>query len=531
MSQPFGLSCKGGLNTNLNQLEMLKQPGLATILRNFEVDPDGGYRRINGFTAYGDTRPEGANRILGIFPYALGLVVCVDTSIYYSEDGSTWIKINYNTGHSGSTEANLSSLTELNRPAQGQAQFVLMKATSDHVNHPYGTLTIATAGGDPVVHFHIDGTGPSRLFVYEELSVPSAGTYVEEHDKHLCIVDTTNAPNTVYYSKTNSDRDFAGTGSGAVTFPDKIEGIKSFRNSLFVFCENSIHRLDNINNAATLQSVQVTNNVGCISGYSIQEIGGNLVFLSPDGIRTVAGTDRIDDIELGSVSRQIQQITADVAENIDSYIITSAVLRYKSQYRLFYTTSAQEPSQALGIIGTVTPNGFEWSETKGIQALGLISYFDSTGVEKTYHGDKDGYIYNHDAGNSFLYGGVASNIDAVYQTSNLDFGDSGTRKTLKYVKVSLSPEGSCNPKLRLRYDFEDTSIPQPDEYTLDVLLPSIFGTAVFGTALFGGTNDPLIRTAVEGSGYAINFRISSNDTQAPYTVNGLYMDYMPSGRR
>jgi len=46
MSQPFGISCRGGLNTNLNQLEMLRQPGLATRLRNFEVDPDGGYRRI-----------------------------------------------------------------------------------------------------------------------------------------------------------------------------------------------------------------------------------------------------------------------------------------------------------------------------------------------------------------------------------------------------------------------------------------------------------------------------------------------------
>ena len=55
MSQPFGVSCRGGLNTNLNQLEMLRQPGLATRLRNFEVDPDGGYRRINGFTQYGST--------------------------------------------------------------------------------------------------------------------------------------------------------------------------------------------------------------------------------------------------------------------------------------------------------------------------------------------------------------------------------------------------------------------------------------------------------------------------------------------
>ena len=66
-SQPFGVSCKGGLNTNLNQFEMLAQPGVATTLENFEVDSDGGYRRINGFAPYGgddQARPNGGNTIL-----------------------------------------------------------------------------------------------------------------------------------------------------------------------------------------------------------------------------------------------------------------------------------------------------------------------------------------------------------------------------------------------------------------------------------------------------------------------------------
>ena len=67
MSQPWGYSCKGGLNVNLNQLEMLQNPGAATRLRNFEVDPDGGYRRIDGFTPFGDTKPNGSNTI----PYIL----------------------------------------------------------------------------------------------------------------------------------------------------------------------------------------------------------------------------------------------------------------------------------------------------------------------------------------------------------------------------------------------------------------------------------------------------------------------------
>ena len=83
MSQAFGFSCKGGLNTNLNQFELLTTPGAATELQNFEVDSDGGYRRINGYAAFGDARPNSSNRILGIAVYGDGLIVCSGTNIYF----------------------------------------------------------------------------------------------------------------------------------------------------------------------------------------------------------------------------------------------------------------------------------------------------------------------------------------------------------------------------------------------------------------------------------------------------------------
>ena len=535
MMQPFGLSCKGGLNTNISQFEMLAQPGVATILRNFEVDPDGGYRRINGYAPFGGgsaTRPEGTNKILGIYPYALGIVVCVDTSIYYSEDGITWLQINKDTGHGGLTEAALSGASALDRPAQGRAQFALMRNTDDHPTAQYGTLSIAT-GANAVAHFHIDGTGAGRTFTYTELSTPTNGTYIENHSRHLCVVDTVNAPSVLYYSARNDDRDFTGIGSGSVKINDTITGIKSFRDFLYIFCLNSIWRLENINNQAALTVVPVTRNVGCISGYSVQEIGGDLLFLAPDGIRTIAGTDRISDVELSSVSRQVQQVISELTSNISSFNVSSVVLRNKSQYRLFYTPpNATSISSAEGIIGTLTPNGFEWSKIQGIQAPAIVAGFDSNNEEAAYHGDNSGYIYLHDSGNSFYQEGVAQNIYAIYNTPNLDFGDVGTLKTLHYVKISISPEGTVQPTLRIRYNFESTDIPQPPDYVLaSVPLPALFGEALFGSAVFGASLDPLVRQAVQGSGDTCGFRIFSDDTNAPYTINGLYFDYLPSGRR
>ena len=533
MSQPFGFSCRGGLNTNLNEFDILEQPGYAKELLNFEVDPDGGYRRVNGYIPYGTTRPEGSNKILGIIPYALGIVVCVDTSIYYTEDGITWTQINKDTGHSGALQADLAGLSELDRPNQGQAQFAIMESPSGHLNSLYGSLSIAT-GPNKVAHFHIDGTGPTRLFIYEELNTPSAGKYIEIHDKHLCVVDTENAPSTLYISSVLDDRAFTGVGAYQLQITDNITGIKSFRDSLYIFCQNSIHRLDNINDSGTIAIIQVTNNVGCLSGYSIQEIGGDLLFLAPDGIRQVSATARINDVELSSTSRAIQSIVASLTKNIDDFIISSVVLRNKSQYRLYYAEESSGINTARGIIGTFTPRGFEWSETKGIQVTAISSNFKSTSqVDEAFHGDYLGYIYQHDIGNYFYSNGTPQTINASYKTPFLDFGDVGTLKTLKYAKVSFTPEGSAvYPTLRVRYDYDDPAIAKPPDYSLGPILgASLFGSAIFGTSFFGGASTPMKRISIQGSGHSCNFQIFSNDNYPAYAVNGIYFNYTPAGRR
>jgi len=531
MSQPWGYSCKGGLNVNLNQLEMLQNPGAATRLRNFEVDPDGGYRRIDGFTPFGDTKPNGSNTILGMAVYADGVVICSGTDIFFSIDGEdTWLQLNKASVASGGD--NYSAFTGrsvASRASQGRCTFALYEGTSD-----YGELVICDGVNEPFL-FQMTGTGilTSRTFFAKEITVSgtTGPSQAVIHDRHLVVAGASTSRNTLYYSSTNDIDSFSGSGAGAIVIPDAIVGLASFRDDLIIFGRNTIHKLSNINDSNAVNVTPITTNVGCLHGGSIQEVGGDILFLAPDGVRTIAGTSRIGDVELSSVSRQIQSIIKDIAAN-PNFIITSAVLRSKSQYRLFYSTNTESPSVARGIIGTLTTNGFAWSETLGIQALGMVSDLAFSGVEKILHGDKDGSIYNHTDGTSFFNAGEAQNIAAVYQTPDFDFGDVGTRKTLKYARVSFSPEGEVKPSFRVRYDYEDPDIPQPEPFDVTTIaLPAIFGTAVFGLVTFGATSDPMERITLEGSGHTCSFRISSNDQKPAYAVNGIYVDYMPSGRR
>ena len=543
-SQPYALACEGGLDKSSSSFELLRRPGSATRLRNFEVDVAGGYRRINGFSAFGGgsaANPSTDNDIIGLHVYADGVIACSSTNIYFSLDGTSWLQINRDSvAGGGDNYSTFTGRSALTRTSQSLAHFATYEGDTT-----YGEVIITDEGsGVKPFYFKMTGTGAlsDRTYFAKEITV--SGTVYPKfctiHDKHLVVGGAATAPNTIYYSGTSDIDDFTSSGSGSIVLDDQVVGLRSFRDDLIIFCRNSIYKLENINNSSTIAIVPITQNIGCLDGRSIQEIGGDLVFLAPDGIRTLAGTVRIGDVELGTVSRSIQPVMKDIADNIGTYNISSIVIRDKSQYRLYYGSSSSGDA-AEGIIGTLKTNEqgftqFQWAETFGIDAsAAAASGFNSSGVEKHYHGDYAGRIFNHDTGDSFLNtSGTSTNIVAEYQTPDLDYGDLGTLKTLKYVKISATPEGTVSTKLRIRYNYDDPDTPQPSDYSLSVDKPSLFGTALFGSTaghVFGAASDPITRQVVEGSGHSNYFRIFSDDQNSPYTVNGIYIDYEPSGRQ
>ena len=533
-AQPFSVPLRGGLNKSTNALSLLQSPGIATKLENFEVDIKGGYRRINGYSQLGDgTRPNSSNDILGLYVYADGVVACSGTNIYFSLDGDSWLQLNKaSVSGSGDNYSTFTGRSASARTSQSKAHFATYEGDTI-----YGELIVTDEGsGVKPFYFKMTGTGAlsNRTYFAKEITV--SGTHYPKycviHDKHLVVAGAATALNTIYYSGTSDIDDFTSSGSGSIVLDDQVVGLKSFRNELFIFCKNSIYKLQNINNSSTIAIVPVTKNVGCVDGKTIQEFAGDLIFLAPDGFRTIAGTARIGDVELGTVSKAIQPIINDIISSDSTYEFSSVVLRDKSQYRMYYSTSGASAAASKGIIGTLRPEGFEWAETSGIQAPAITSGFNYAGKEKVYHGDRDGYIYNHDTGNSFNPAGTETNIVAQYQSPDFDYGDFGTLKTLDYLKISISPEGSIQPTLRIRYDYDSTDVPQPLDATLtEVPTPSLFGTAVFGTNILGAQSQPLVRQALTGSGYSNFFKIFSDDTNAPYTLNGLYINYRPSGRQ
>ena len=92
------VTCEGGLDLVGTTHTLFRTPGVATTLENYESSIHGGYRRINGFSKFGNNTPDGTtSNIEGIQSYAKGVVACQGTNIFYSADGTTWTQVNKDT--------------------------------------------------------------------------------------------------------------------------------------------------------------------------------------------------------------------------------------------------------------------------------------------------------------------------------------------------------------------------------------------------------------------------------------------------
>jgi len=533
--------------------------------------------------------------ITGLTPYGGGVVACQGSGIYWSNNGINWLQINKNTyvtktgtvsvssgsatvtgsGTAFTTEfavndriqinsinyrvlsitsntvltldsnvqtaassqavkksgvlgSALSSATTILRTNQTNNQFATFESDG-----AYGSLYI-TDGNNKIAEFQITVSSGVNTYYFEELASPAPANpkICEIFSERLVVAGQSSSTSTVVYSARLKPYDFEGSSAGEIDVGDIIIGIKVFRNSLIIFCKNSIFELTSLDSTPIIKSI--TKNIGCVNGNSIQEIGGDLIFLAPDGLRTVAGTARIDDVEIGSISRKILPLINNLLTNIQQYTLSSMVIRERSQYRLFYHKSGQGQSGQLGIIGTFKfdSNGvpaFEWSEAKGMDLKFCSSELNPQNEEVKFGANETGYIYEIDKGNNF----DGANINAKFQTPDMDYGDNGLRKSLYTVKANIKPEGTQpDLKMRIRYDFESTDVPQPGSVAVGTLAAtSLYGTAVFGTATYGAVTLPSKRMLVTGSGFSNNFRFFSNDTNAAYAVNGLFVSFIAGGRR
>ena len=571
--QPVAFNCEGGLV--LNRSNFIMQPGEALQLENFEPDISGGYRRISGFRKYVNavvphtsSSSESLlmianfdNKVLAargekIFSSAsaeLSIAIAADTSM----TGSGTITVPSTTGFSssGTLQINSEIFTYTGKTSTtftGVTRAVSSTAAAhsklDVVSESW---TVRDTGRTSAAKYHFERynfDGNEKIICVDGVNAPvifntsmaaadvsdssvAGATVVAAYRNHMFYGGKSTTPQEVVFSEPfNEDGFNSGQGAGSIKVDDTVVALKVFRDSLFIFCENRIFKLTG--SSSSDFSVQpVTRNIGCINSFTVQEFAGDLIFLGPDGLRTVAATARIGDTELGTISKNIQTV---FDENIkDAGSFDSVVIPDKTQYRIFFTKDGQGQTLSKGAICVLKKEAFEFSETRGIQVACTDTFVESGDVI-VLHGDTTGFIQRQESGNDF--DGTA--ILGRYRSPDMSFGDSGIRKHMQRVIINYKPEADIDADLILRYDNEDTDSARPANYPLDTAnVAAQYGSATYSTQgsatqfVYGGPTQPLVRQPVEGSGFSVALKVEDGGTTAPYSLKGFQLEYQLGARR
>lgn len=329
-----------------------------------------------------------------------------------------------------------------------------------------------------------------------------------------------------------TDNDFnPANGAGVLSLGSAITGLIVFREQLIIFSQQKISRLLG-NTLADFVLQPITLNVGCIDTDTIQEVGADIMFLGPDGLRLISGTDTFGDYSLAVVSKPIQsEMTAFIASSTS---FASVVIREKSQYRLLGFSASVTTQNAVGIVGTQTigdqTGALSWAELRGIKAFVADSDYLSR-IETIVFAHTDGYVYRMETGNSF----DGANIIATFSTPFVPMTDPRLRKTFYKLFLYTDPTGSVTTSANLKLDFDDEGVIQPDTITLsnDTGAVGFYGspTATYGSVRYGTKLKKLFQTQVVGSGFTVSLQFVSESTDPPFSLDAATLEFATFDRR
>lgn len=379
--------------------------------------------------------------------------------------------------------------------------------------------------------------GANRPFKYSGstfsviTSAPSdvlGASHVTQFKNHLFFANGTNLTFTSPYT----DTDFStANGAGSINLAHVVTGMIVFREQLIIFSTDQIHRIVG-NTISDFQLQPISTDIGCVRTDTIQEVGGDIAFLGPDGVRLLSATDKIGDFGFAVASRPIQSEVNSLVSSNTSF--TSCVIRGKNQYRLLGYAASRTPSSSVGVLATQfvdqTVQGMAWAELNGILAYVADSVYSSADSSETIiFANRDGYVYRMESGNSF--NGTA--ISAEYYTPYIPLSDPRVRKTLYKLTTYVNPEGSISGVVTPELNFGQADVIQPPSIALQNTAdsPFFYGTAVYGVAKYGGKLTYSFTSQMVGSGFTVSLQYSFSTETPPFSMDAITIEYLNNDRQ
>jgi hypothetical protein len=243
---------------------------------------------------------------------------------------------------------------------------------------------------------------------------------------------------------------------------------------------------------------------------------GRMVWLDDRGITDMQTAQAFGNFRGSDLSA----LVSPYIKALRSTAIAACVVREKNQYRLFFSGGA-----ALYVT-------FIQSKVAGIMPISLAnpatcvcSLEANDGVEETFFGSNNGYVYQMEKGTSHDGEAISWSAELAYN----HFGSPRQLKQFRKAVVEVSGQGYCAFTLGYNVGYGTSELPQGASANLTATLNTAnWDTFVWDAFYWDGQTLSPSEANLDGVAENISLVFAgSSDEYQPITLNGAILDYSP----
>ncbi len=405
---------------------------------------------------------------------------------------------------------------EFTQPARAfeVGQRLLISSTVDASNRMFGDVTELDAASVTVNVTSSLGSGAIASWDIGLFDFSDKPYLVTAHKDHLFLgypsgqLQHSNLGDPMLYTST----------AGLFGLGDTITGITSLKGAVLgVFCANRISILSGTS-SLDWRLESYSQSAGARLG-TVQESGGNGLFLDDRGLTSLQATQSFGDFEPSIFSRDIKPM-------LDGYTpltTESRIAKTKFQYRM-YAGDTVITAAILSPEAIIQPKDASFSRWQYAHQVACVGHGDMPdGREGLFFGTSNGFVMREDVGTSF--DGVA--ISSVLRLHFNHLKSPSNKKRFRKLDMELDSPGRVSISFRQQFDYSDG--------TYDASLTQ--GTATQGIGGQWGVQEwdtffwslpAMTQTEANIDGVGKNMSLllwHESATDKPFTLQGLLLQY------
>ena len=348
-------------------------------------------------------------------------------------------------------------------------------------------------GYDPLVYDNANGL---RTFTVANSGATNATFKANEvlaAYGRLFIVGNATNDSVIYWSDLLNGNAFTGGSSGSIdvtkAWPngfDKVVALAAHNDFLIVFGENNIIVYSGADSPASMVIHDTISGVGCVDRNSIQDIGTDLLFLTPTGLRGLGRTIQEKSLPITDLSRNIKQ------ELIANTLATATpVSTVYSPENYFYLLCFADLNlvYCFDIRATLENGAYRVTRWPSVDF-------------KSFQRDRNGDIYIGCVDGLGKYDNYKDNGKPYrfrYFSPGLTFGDPAKIKMLKKIRPTLIGGNNSDIFLKWSYDFSTDTSSSTFRTSSDT--PGFYGQSEYTASDFSAEGITISRNSLNTTGY------------------------------